>query len=396
MANGHPAAPPNAGPEGLVRPAAAAALFGPPDPATARRATVVFGSGSLEILWEGGARLARTEEVRLSLGGLDGDRLVVETGEGEGLLHLQLDLAAFAPRIGEVPDPALRARLAALAPRAAERKSRAATLGFRMAGMLAALLLALYLAWNPLLDVAVARIPPAWERSLGQSAATHLLAGRVEVTTGEAKRDLDALFARLVAKADAPECEFRLHLVRDDEVNAFALPGGTVVVHTALLSKSGRAEEVAGVLAHEIQHAKRRHGMRRIVGGLGAGALAAVLIGDVGSLGGLMQRAALELGLKSYDRDQEREADAGAVELLATAGIDPHPFANFFDRLHAEGAGLPQALGWFSTHPASDERAATVRALAERAAAGRRFIPLPYRFSDPAPASVKGTRDGAE
>lgn len=362
-------------------PALQATLWCHPDAARARPVTVSFRFDGIELRFADGARLVPYGgDLRLALGGLDGDRVILESGEGESLLHLQADPGHIALLLPRIPDPALRAKLIALLPAAADRRARAANLGWRVAGYLLGFLVALWLAWGPLVSFSVGRIPASWERSLGSGAARQLIAGRVEITSGTAHRNLNELFRRLVAATDAPHCEFRLHLVRDDAVNAFALPGGVVVVHTALLEKAKSAEEVAGVLAHEIEHAVRRHGMRRVMNGLGLGAVATVLFGDAGTLLAVAQQAALELGLKSYDRDQEREADDGAVDRLVRARIDPAPFAAFFDRLREEGGDLPGGLGWLSTHPASSERAERIRARAREALAGESFRPLELPF----------------
>ena len=141
------------------------------------------------------------------------------------------------------------------------------------------------------------------------------------------------------------------------DVNAFALPGGYIFVNYGLIEKAATPEEVAGVLAHEIQHVLKRHGLKNVVGRAGLGLILGLLLGDLEGLGGLIIGASSELAALSFSREQEEEADALGLELLYAANIDPSGLPSFFEKLSAEqeskGTALPSFL---STHPDTTER----------------------------------------
>lgn len=153
--------------------------------------------------------------------------------------------------------------------------------------------------------------------------------------------------------------EFR-HL---DEPNAAALPGGTLIVTDTLVQLlEGRDEVVVGVLAHELGHVQRRHGMRLLVQATLVAAAVGMVIGDFSSV---LAGAPALLAQMSYARDLEREADADCARLLRAAGIAPAVMVEFFDRLPpaTAGGGLPLGL---ASHPGHEERKRFFRETAQR------------------------------
>jgi Zn-dependent protease with chaperone function len=181
------------------------------------------------------------------------------------------------------------------------------------------------------------------------------------IDAGPAAAAVATIMERLEAAIEAnPGYAFEVTIVNSDLVNAAALPGGKVVVYSGLLAEAGSAEEVAGVLAHEICHVLHRDSLRQLIGRLGGGALIALVLGG-GDLAGLAAQAG-ELDRLAYGRDQERAADRGGVALLARAGLPPRAVPAFFERLQAKEAGkLPEFL---STHPDTAARIAELRQLA--------------------------------
>jgi predicted Zn-dependent protease len=173
--------------------------------------------------------------------------------------------------------------------------------------------------------------------------------------------------------------EYRFFVVADPEINAFAAPGGAVYVNAGTIRRARNVSELAGVLAHEVGHVARRHvaenlARRRTVSvardlGIVAAAAAAGPAGASAAslLGGIASLAALN----SFGREAEREADAFAVEILPRAGYDPEGLLTFFHTLMRDG-GAAQA-GFLSSHPATEDRIAAVRARIDAA-------PLPERL----------------
>lgn len=153
---------------------------------------------------------------------------------------------------------------------------------------------------------------------------------------------------------------FDVEIIVNDStvVNAFAIPGGILMINTGFIKQAESTEEVLGVLAHELGHIERRHNLKSIVSGLGittgAIALSLFLGADVSDW---IVRGSSLLNLK-YTRDHEREADMRGLQYLKNARYSPHGMIQFFERLgRAETSGAAaDLLTIISTHPSSAER----------------------------------------
>jgi Zn-dependent protease with chaperone function len=135
--------------------------------------------------------------------------------------------------------------------------------------------------------------------------------------------------------------------------NAFALPGGTIVVTDELIREFPDADVIAGILGHEIGHVVEDHGLHRLYRSLGAYALIALLVGETGPmLEDILLEGNALLSL-SYSRAQESAADEFGLTLSHSAGFDPIGLKIFFERL---GAGIGDDMQWMSTHPNHSNR----------------------------------------
>lgn len=172
---------------------------------------------------------------------------------------------------------------------------------------------------------------------------------------------VDSLLDALCRANDIDRSAIFLHLVEDEEVNAFACPGNHLVVNTALLDSCHNADELSGVMAHELAHLMQGHVMQKLVKEIGLSALVVMTSGSGGTE--TLGEVARVLTSTAYDRTLESEADALAVHYLLAAGIDPNALADFLLRLSAE-EDLPALAEWISTHPGSAERARRIRQLA--------------------------------
>jgi predicted Zn-dependent protease len=195
-------------------------------------------------------------------------------------------------------------------------------------------------------------VPVEVDRTIGESAWRASLAGG-RCDSPRAQRYVEDVAAPLLQALDPSPYAFEFAVADDPSINAFALPGGFVTVNYGLLEKAESGDEVAAVLAHEIQHVVARHGTSRILRQLGGSTVLYAVFGgtDVAVPATLLA----DLASTAYDRDQEREADAGGLALLRRAGIDPRGMARFFERLANQG-GTPPAL--LSTHPDPGDRSA--------------------------------------
>lgn len=148
---------------------------------------------------------------------------------------------------------------------------------------------------------------------------------------------------------------FKLHVARASVPNAFALPGRHIVLLSTLVKQARSAEEVAGVIAHEMGHGLEKDPEALFVRSVSMQALVQLLTGESGNQTALTFGAIL-LQLR-YSRDAERLADAHAIEILKAARIDAKPTAEFFLRNASGGADDESSMSYLSTHPSSLERA---------------------------------------
>ncbi len=145
-----------------------------------------------------------------------------------------------------------------------------------------AIVAAIYLWGIPVAaEVVAARVPITWEESLGRSVVDSLVPRERRCLTEAGQRALDELVATLVAAAPPSGYTFHAQVADMKIVNAFAVPGGYIVVLRGLLEEMRTAEELAGVLAHEIQHVLRRHSTKALVQHLSTGLLLTAVSGDV-------------------------------------------------------------------------------------------------------------------
>jgi beta-barrel assembly-enhancing protease len=202
------------------------------------------------------------------------------------------------------------------------------------------------------------------EAELGRSAAAESLGTHSVCSAPAVNAAIDEIGGRLVDGLSTNPYEFHFLVVDDPQMNAFALPAGYVFVNFGLIEAADSPDQVAGVLAHEIQHAMRRHGLRNVIARLGLTLIVGLAVGDVQGMGGIVGSMAAEMAGLSFSRDQEEEADRLGLELLYAANFDPDGLPAFFDKLKDKEKELGMALPSFlSTHPDTDSRVAGLRAV---------------------------------
>lgn len=147
------------------------------------------------------------------------------------------------------------------------------------------------------------------------------------------RQRLRAAFERMLAAQPPGRVPPHKLEFRSSEIgpNAFALPGGTVVLLDDLVELLGDDEDaIVGVLSHEIGHVRHRHGMRMLVQASAIGVIAGAVFGDFSAL---LAGVPVWLGQAAYSRDAEREADADAAQMLKNAGISPAVMVRFFEKI---------------------------------------------------------------
>lgn len=173
-------------------------------------------------------------------------------------------------------------------------------------------------------------------------------------------------FAEL--SVDLPYAQhFRLEFRASEYIgaNAFALPGGTIVITDNMVGLAESDEEVLAVLAHEIGHVELRHVMRHVLQDSAVAVAAATITGDAATLSAAVAGLPAMLAQAEYSRDFETEADDFAFALLRTHAISPEAFATVMERLDAGCGPEPGVLDFLSTHPVTRERVERARAAAQ-------------------------------
>lgn len=192
---------------------------------------------------------------------------------------------------------------------------------------------------------------------------------------------LGSLGERLGSASPEPGQRFQFFVVKDPTLNAFALPGGHIGVHTGLISATRNESELAGVLGHELGHVTQRHIARMVDNqktssmvsllGLAIAILAARSNTDLTQAALATTQAFSMQSQLNFTRENEREADRVGLQTMTKAGFSPQGMASFFERLQAQGRLYENnAPGYLRTHPLTHERIADMQ---------NRVAQMPYR-----------------
>lgn len=179
------------------------------------------------------------------------------------------------------------------------------------------------------------------------------------------QRVLDQLGDRIAAKADTP-FDIRVRAVDAPMVNAFAMPGGRIMVTGELIRQAETPDELSAVIAHEIAHVEKRHVMQSVWRNFGVGMLLDLVVGGGTGAGQQAVILAGQASELSYSRSAEAEADARGQALLHADGLSSEGMAPFFERLAGKGkrTEVDEASEFLNSHPDSARRARVARAAA--------------------------------
>ena len=205
----------------------------------------------------------------------------------------------------------------------------------------------------------VARIPPQWEQQVGDDLMAELKQTETFVQDPKLIAKLDRAVAPLINGLPKGPIQYKFYLLEEPLPNAFALPGGHVLVTTRLLEMSERPEEIAGVVAHELAHVTLKHGFRKIISSAGPFLIFRVFLGNAGGVLPILGDSSELLVRQSFSQEYELEADAVGWQYLVAAHIDPRGLADMLRRFQAEQqrmrSAVPQ-MNAFSSHPATEKR----------------------------------------
>lgn len=211
-------------------------------------------------------------------------------------------------------------------------------------------------------------LPPHLERRIGELTMHDIERDADYIDDPDVRDYLQSLANKLTQPILSDRPDIELFVIRDPAVNAFAMPGGFIGLHTGLFTVAESESEVASVIAHEIGHVVQRHIARGVTQQkqdmlLYTAAMLAGLVAARNSGGQAVQaaimgsQAAMAQSQLGFSRDAEREADRMGFSLLAAAGFDTHAMVNFFAKLQQTNKlNESAALAYVRTHPLTLER----------------------------------------
>lgn len=348
-----------------------ARVFGGGSPPTGEAAELTLDGDRLQLRTDRGIESIAAGSVRIREIGVDSAGIELAWDTVAGPRAVQVLDPVSARELLSHPLLAGSSQVAAL--RSHQRRTRAGrSLGWTVLWVILlfpVLLLVLFI-WQAdrIAAAAATRIPIEQEVRFGEQAFEQMRSSLDLQDAGPEYAAVQALGSRLTRGS---KYTYRFHVAKNEAINAFALPGGIIVVHTGLIDATRRPEELAGVLAHEVQHVEQRHSLEALVKDLGLRGVWMLVTGDIGS--GVVGRAALELTSLRFSRGAEEEADRGGFETLVANDIDPSGLADFFIVMGKKAGATPPPL--LSTHPASNDRERAMRNRLQEVQ-GRTFAPL--------------------
>jgi predicted Zn-dependent protease len=225
-------------------------------------------------------------------------------------------------------------------------------------------------------DASSATLSPADERELGAMFMRQIRAQLPVIDDPEIENYVQSLGYSLLSGSGEGSLDYYFFVIADPTVNAFAIPGGYVGVHSGLITTTESESELASVIAHEIAHVTQHHIARSIAAAEGsqyttlAGVIAGILIGTQNSQAGQAAIAgATAAGTQSqinFTRANEKEADRVGINMLAKAGYDPRAMPQFFEKLDTASRYYSKPPEFLSTHPVTASRISDSRGRAEQ------------------------------
>jgi len=232
----------------------------------------------------------------------------------------------------------------------------------------------IFLSFALIIGATACGISTQQEVQMGQQEAAQINQQLPLVTDPEANRYINLLGDQIASRTSRGDLDWRFYIVDSREVNAFAVPGGFIYVNRGLIEATTRADELAGVLGHEIGHVIQRHSVKQMQNQQKVGAVAEIACTLTSLCESQLGQAAINIGgtavIARYSRADELEADSEAVENVLKVNIDPEGIPSLFEVLMEQRKTEPTIVdSWFSTHPLEESRVDHSRLLIARSGA---------------------------
>jgi predicted Zn-dependent protease len=192
------------------------------------------------------------------------------------------------------------------------------------------------------------------EKKLGELFLENFTTNESENKNTFLVTSIDSIANKICTANNIDRESLKIHIINKDDVNAFALPDGHLIIYSGLIIHSENPEALSGVICHEIVHIQKNHIMKKLVKEVGLSVLISLTTGN--DSGKIISETARSLTSSAFDKNLEKEADLKAVDYLLEAQINPNPFADFLYQMFDNIENL-EYNSWFGTHPDSKERA---------------------------------------
>lgn len=197
------------------------------------------------------------------------------------------------------------------------------------------------------------KLPVETEQKVGELLADNILEGSELVLSDTVNQAVYDLKTRLLSSMEATNYDYKIHVLKDEQINAFATLGGHIFVYSGLIKITDSPEELAAVLAHEIGHVEKRHVVNKLAKEIGVSVIFSVLTGSDPVLVGELARLTVS---SAFDRAQETEADQFALQTLEKARINPRFVSRIFRKLKEEYETYDERLEFLMSHPNLNKR----------------------------------------
>ncbi|NOT14895.1 MAG: M48 family metallopeptidase [Methylotenera sp.] len=204
--------------------------------------------------------------------------------------------------------------------------------------------------YDRVLDWTASKVSLETEKKIGDSVLKSLDTEGQLLKEGAAVDAVAAIGNKLTAGS---RYHYRWLIANDDSINAFAVPSGIIVVNKGLLKKADNANELAAVLAHEVQHVELRHSLKNMINSAGIASVVLLVLGDANAM---MMIIAHQVSAQFFSRQVEAEADIKGLELLEKHQMQREGMPSFFKKIADEYKEAEKMPAWLSSHPETLER----------------------------------------
>jgi len=192
------------------------------------------------------------------------------------------------------------------------------------------------------------------EHELGDVLLDVILKTEKEIGNHQVTNAVDSIVSRICESNNIVKDQIKIHVIDKDEINAFAMPNGYLIVYSGLIANSDNQDELAGVLSHEIAHIQLNHVTKKLLSELGVSAVVTLTSGKGSTV--ILKEALKKLSTLTYSRGLEKEADLKGVDYMINAQMDPTALAHFLMKQAGDENESAKYLQWASTHPDSRDR----------------------------------------